>query len=58
MNTSVKPRLPDSRDVAARKALAAQAPAPLARVLRQAAASRDFIAGRLPQGPRISPKPR
>jgi len=37
-------RLPDPRDVAARKALAAMPPAPLERVLAQAEASRKFIA--------------
>jgi hypothetical protein len=36
--------LPDPRDVTARKALAALPPAPLERVLRQAEASRRFIA--------------
>jgi hypothetical protein len=35
---------PDPRVVAARKALAARPPAPLERVLEQAAASRKFIA--------------
>jgi len=40
----MKPRFADPRDVAARKALAARPPAPLERVLDQAAASRKFIA--------------
>jgi len=42
----MKPRFPDPRMVAARKAkaLAARPPAPLERVLEQAAASRKFIA--------------
>jgi hypothetical protein len=40
----MKSRFPDPRDVAARKALAARPPAPLERVLEQAAASRKFIA--------------
>jgi len=40
----MKQGLPDPRDVAARKALAARPPAPLERVLEQAAASRKFIA--------------
>jgi|LakMenEpi03Aug12_release.lakeMendotaPanAssembly.Ray.scaffolds.fasta_scaffold1199778_1 hypothetical protein len=40
----MKPRFPDSRIVATRKALAARPPAPLERVLEQAAASRKFIA--------------
>jgi hypothetical protein len=40
----MKQCLPDPRDVAARKALAAMPPAPLERVLQQAEASRKFIA--------------
>jgi len=40
----MKPRFPDPRMVAARKAPAARPPAPLERVLEQAAASRKFIA--------------
>ncbi len=40
----MKKHLPDSRDVAARKAIAASPPAPLERVLEQASASRKFIA--------------
>ena len=40
----MKQRFPDPRVVAARKALAAKPPAPLERVLEQAAASRKFIA--------------
>jgi len=40
----MKQGLPDPRDVAARTALAAKPPAPLERVLEQAAASRKFIA--------------
>lgn len=39
----MKQRLPDPRDVAARKALATMPQAPLERVLEQAAASRKFI---------------
>jgi len=39
----MKHYFPDPRDVAARKALAARPPAPLDRVLIQAAASRLFI---------------
>lgn len=37
-------RLPHPADLAARKALAAMPPAPIERVLQQAAASRKFIA--------------
>ena len=40
----MKQCLPDPRDVAARKALAAMPPAPLERVLQQAEAFRKFIA--------------
>jgi hypothetical protein len=40
----MKPRFPDPRIVATRKTLAARPPAPLERVLEQAAASRKFIA--------------
>jgi hypothetical protein len=40
----MKPRSPDPRDVAARKALAARPSAPLERILAQAASSRKFIA--------------
>lgn len=43
----MKKRFPDSRDVAARKALAARPPAPLERVLEQAAASQRSIADQL-----------
>ena len=43
----MKARLPDPRDVAARKALAARPPAPLERVLEQAAASQHSIADQL-----------
>jgi hypothetical protein len=43
----MKPRLPDPRDVAARKALAARPSAPLERVLAQAAASQRMIADSL-----------
>ena len=39
----MKPCLPHPDDVAARKALAAMPPAPLKRVLEQAAAARKFI---------------
>ena len=39
--------LPDPRDVAARKALAAMPPAPLERVLQQTAASRRWTADQL-----------
>lgn len=45
----MKARFPDPRDVAARKALAAMPPAPLERVLRQAAASREVAVGVPPQ---------
>ena len=40
----MKQRFPDPRDVSARMALAARPPAPLERVLEQAAAARKFIA--------------
>jgi hypothetical protein len=40
----MKQSFPDPRIIAARKALAARPPAPLERVLEQAAASRKFIA--------------
>jgi hypothetical protein len=40
-------RLPDPRDIAARKALAAMPPAPIERVLQQAAASRRWNADQL-----------
>jgi hypothetical protein len=43
----MKQRLPDPRDIAARKALAAMPPAPLERVLRQAEASRRWTADQL-----------
>lgn len=43
----VKPRMPHPADLAARKALAARPPAPLERVLEQAAASQRAIADRL-----------
>jgi hypothetical protein len=39
--------LPDPRDIAARKALAAMPPAPIERVLQQAAASRRWTADQL-----------
>jgi hypothetical protein len=39
--------LPDPRDIAARKALAAMPPAPIERVLQQAAASRRWNADQL-----------
>lgn len=39
--------LPDPRDVAARKALAAMPPAPIERILRQAEASRQWTANQL-----------
>jgi hypothetical protein len=43
----MKQRLPDPRDVAARKALAAMPPAPLERVLQQAEASRQWYSEQL-----------
>jgi hypothetical protein len=39
--------LPDPRDVAERKALAAKSPAPVERILQQAAASQQTIADQL-----------
>ena len=43
----MKRHLPDPRDIAARKALAAMPPAPIERVLQQAAASRRWNADQL-----------
>jgi hypothetical protein len=43
----MKRNLPDPRDIAARKALAAMPPAPLERVLRQAEASRRWTSDQL-----------
>jgi hypothetical protein len=43
----MKQSVPDPRDVAARKTLAAMPPAPIERVLRQAEASRQWTADQL-----------